>query len=845
MPKQLLLDGHSLLFRAYHALPALTNQKGLPTGAIHGFFSMVLRVVEERSPDRVIVVFDTPEVTFRHQQMETYKGNRAAAPDDFRQQVPFVQDLLRALGVPVLMNPGFEADDVLGTLAKRGEERGYQTEIVTGDRDLLQLVNSHIVVLLTTRAGISDMQLMDPEAVVQKMGVKPEQVPDLKALMGDASDNIPGIKGIGGKTACSLIATFEHIENLFAQLDTVEKPRWKNLLFGHEEEAALYKNLATIHIDVPVLWPDVDEPWKLLVSEEARQLIRDLELHAIQKRIFGKNQDANDTIREEKHLQQIPPVIEHHELPRDWDTTQVYGVGFDGPDGYWIYDAITNSLYRHVMALPPEISFFGWGIKALYRGLLREKSALPRFTEDGRIQAYLLNPEQSRYEIGLLAEKHGYQSPQTVSQEAVLTTLLIAQQAVDIEAKHLTRLYQEVELPLARVLALIENRGMVVDESQLEALGKELDTAIAAIQQEIYQSVGHEFNINSPQQLAEVLFDELNLPVLKKTKTGKSTDAETLETLAPLHPVADKILQYRQYMKLKGTYVDGLAPLIDENGRIHTTLHQTVTATGRLSSSDPNLQNIPVRLPMGRRIREVFLASPGQVLLAADYSQIELRLLAHLSEDENLIQAFRDEEDIHQRTASEIFGIPMDQVNAIWRSRAKAVNFGIVYGISDFGLARDTGVTRQEAKQYIARYFERYPRLKEYFEHIMAQARQDGYVTTMLGRRRSLPDIIASNRARRQYAERTAVNTVIQGSAADLIKVAMVAIEQEIQSARLGSQMVLQVHDELIWDVVPQELDEVVAIARSNMITAMDLNVPLIVEFKKGPTWNSMQALKG
>ncbi len=840
MPTQLLIDGHSLLFRAYHALPPLTTRAGVPTGAIHGFASMLMKVVENEHPDRVVVVFDAPQATFRHEQYAEYKAQREEAPDDFRQQMPWLRQLLERLGVPVLSIGGFEADDTLGTLARMGTSRGYQSLIVTGDRDLLQLVDEDITVLLTSRTGISDLDRVDRDGVKAKMGVWPEQVPDLKGLMGDGSDNIPGVAGIGQKSALALMDRYGSVEAIIANLDSIDNTRWKNALRGHEHDARRYRDLATIVTEVPVEWPPIEEPFQWRIGEDLHQLLDELELSAIRRRLgFGETPKTPSQTAQPGRALVAPKVVEESELL--WDASALYSAYDDG-HVLWIFDARQEVAVGRERGDYPPVPLVAWGVKETYREAFQEGLELPIFAADVKLEAYLLDSERKDYGLWALAGDAGIQVGEVEGPKgaAAIWALSEIQQEL-LRERSLERLYREVELPLAKVLASMEAVGVLVDRDGLEKLGRELTASIAETEKAIYELAGAEFNINSQRQLGEILFDRLGLPALKRTKTGFSTDADTLEALRPLHAIVDQILAYRQLVKIQSTYVEGLLPLIQSNGRIHTTFHQTVAATGRLSSSDPNLQNIPVRVPLGRRVRGVFIPTPGRSLLAADYSQIELRVLAHLAGDANLLQAFLDEEDIHRRTASEIFNIPIEAVDSTWRSRAKAVNFGIIYGISDFGLARDTGVSRAEAKDYIARYYSRYPDLKRYFDGVIDTARSQGYVSTILGRRRLLPDILSKNHVRRQYAERMAMNTAIQGSAADLIKVAMLRIDAGMKEQGLKSDMLLQVHDELIWDALPDEVEALVELARNHMANAIPLSVPLVIEFKRGPNWEAME----
>jgi DNA polymerase-1 len=840
MPTQLLIDGHSLLFRAYHALPSLTTHSGIPTGAIHGFATMLFKVVEAESPQRLVVVFDAPEATFRHEQYTAYKAQREKTPDDLRAQLPYLRDLLERLGVPVLSVSGYEADDALGTLARMGSERGFESLIVTGDRDLLQLVDACVTVLLTARTGISDLDRMDRQAVKAKMGVWPEQVPDLKGLMGDSSDNIPGIAGIGQKSALALIEMYESLENIYRHVDDIANPRWHRALLGHSELALQYRDLATIVTTVPLQWPTVDEPFRWRIDDSLTALLNELELTAIKKRLrIAENYSAQGRV--DKKIAS-PRIVDETEFA--WQTLDLVGA-YRENDVVWVFDPVREVVVKRPVTapFPTSVRLVVWGAKDFYRAHYRANNSVPLCVGDVKLAAYLLDSERRDYSLGALLQHYHFGDVQAGTGEAAAAVVtLFHQQQRELQEQKLRSLYEDVEMPLARVLGRMEAVGVRVDRQRLEDLGSEVAASIESTERVIYELAGEAFNINSQRQLGDILFTRLGLPTIKKTKTGYSTDAETLESLMPLHPIIEHILLWRQLIKIRGTYVDGLLPLIQSDGRLHTTFHQTVAATGRLSSSDPNLQNIPVRLPLGRRVRGVFVPSPGCTFLAADYSQIELRVLAHLAQDTNLIQAFVDGEDIHRRTASEIFNIPLDQVDSTWRSRAKAVNFGIIYGISDFGLARDTGVTRNEAREYIDRYYQRYSKLKAYFDGVVAQARQTGYVSTILGRRRPLPDINAKNRVRRQYAERMAMNTVIQGSAADLIKVAMVNLDAVMTAQNMRSQMILQVHDELIWDAQPAELKELARLARDLMTTAIPLTVPLVVEFKQGENWEAVNA---
>ncbi len=839
MPKQLLIDGHSLLFRAYHALPPLTRADGSPTGALYGFANMLLKVIEDHQPDRTVVAFDAPHPTFRHRLYPEYKGTRAETPDEFKRQLPFVEEFLDHLLIPRVSLAGYEADDLIGTLSRLGQERGYDSEIITGDRDLLQLISDRVTIYLTQRVGMSGLDRIDREACMLKMGVSPEQIPDLKGLMGDPSDNIRGVSGIGEKSAVQLISQYGSIDAVYQDLTLVTNTRWRKALESQHEQAITSRDLATIDCNAPITWPEVNEPLHVQYSEALDTFLASMEMDSIRRRLGRNDSRMSSSAAASANLGWEPDEAKRVDpaefMPNVDDELTILSA--DCPylllSGDGRLTAWPNPL--------PQARYIGWSTKALL-SQLEGRGESVTFVHDGEIQAYLLDAEARAYTLADVAASYGAKWQDDPEYQIRLVRALIERQAQRIVDKGLEALYRDLEVPLIPVLAHMESHGIGVDGPMLRLLGQECESLLGDLQQEIYQLADCEFNINSTQQLAEVLFDRLKLPVGKKTKTGYSTDADTLEKLRPLHPIIDKMLSYRQLMKIKGTYVDGMINLIGADGKIHTTFHQTVAATGRLSSSDPNLQNIPVREKMGRRVRGVFVPSQGNLLSAADYSQIELRMLAHLSADDHLIQAFQDGEDIHRRTAAEMFNIPLEQVDSTWRNRAKAINFGIIYGISGFGLARDTGVSAKEASDYIDRYYGRYPRLKQYFDEILEFARHHGEVSTILGRVRPLPDILHKNRVRRQYAERMAINTVIQGSAADLIKSAMVAFDRESRGHRWKSLLTLQVHDELIWDMVPEEEAEVMGVADRIMTSVMPLSVPLVVELKHGPNWEQMTA---
>ncbi|MBE3578234.1 MAG: DNA polymerase I [Limnochordales bacterium] len=937
-----LVDGHSLLHRAFHALPPLMTSAGEPTQAVLGFTRMLLRLVKEEKPLAVVVAFDRPTPTFRHQQFSEYKATRPPAPEELRVQVRRVHELLEAMGVAIREVDGFEADDILGTLSRKAREAGLRALVVTGDRDCLQLA-ADIVEVLLTRKGISDLARLDAGGVRELLGIEPSQVPDWKALVGDSSDNLPGVPGIGEKTATQLLNQYRNLEEIFARLDELPARVAKYLRDGAIRERALrVRELATICRDAPVDldleaarfgppdWPRLDA---LLTELEFRQLRKDLE------ELFGPDRDGaessgvapavspppgrgdlagkasggqvvtassvtavwvDDPEEARKRILALRRLGETGyapaELPavavevvdllaRDGDgrgpgsgsrpgssPDQGLLLGLEsgpGPElvlGLATRDGAVLLPAAVVRALRAEIADWlgsrdwlkvGFDIKEAMHRLKHLDLTLDGPAFDTLIASYLLNPNATPLDpLELAATFNLHPAGVTVTgvssaaanQGAPQMKHLVANLQVQpllarrLEEDKLAELFWEVEMPLVHVLAAMEEAGVAIDVELLRRMSQEMGREIDRLTEQIYQKAGTRFNLNSPKQLAEILFERLGLPVIRKTKTGPSTGADVLEELADKHEIVALILDYRQLVKLKSTYVDALPGLVNPaTGRVHTTFHQTVTATGRLSSSDPNLQNIPVRSEEGKRIRQAFVAPPGHVLLTADYSQIELRVLAHMSDDRALQEAFFAETDIHTRTAAEVFGVPVAEVTPAQRNAAKAINFGIIYGISGYGLARGTGLTREAAQAYIDAYFARYPGVKRYMDETVERAKRDGYVTTLLGRRRFIPELRAANYAQRSFGQRMAMNTPIQGSAADIMKVAMVEVYRRLQDRGLGSRMVLQVHDELVLEVPEAEVDEVAALVKDAMEHCVELKVPLRVDVEVGKNWADTQ----
>lgn len=872
MPEKfVIIDGSSLVHRAFYALPLLTTASGQYTNAVYGFTTMLYKLMEDVKPDCMAVAFDKGKVTFRNEQYEGYKAQRKGTPKELSEQFATVREVLEALGVAVLELAGYEGDDIIGTLAVQAEQQGYDVIIVTGDRDALQLVTDHTKVMLTKK-GISEMELMDTAAVVAKYGVTPQQVVDLKGLMGDSSDNIPGVPGVGEKTATKLIVEFGSVENLLDNIDKAPGKKLQETLKAHSQSALLSKQLATIVCNAPLegtpenytFQPRLRELRELFTKLEFKSLLNRLAVIGVDNLVALKDEALPEKLSEVRvivsceevevmisHILQtgrvaVNPLVIGH-VPSM--TLEGLAVSSAGQTCYIPAYSAGWPLAQRLLA-DSTIQKITHDAKKLIHACWNSELQLAGLTFDTLLASYLLDPAASEYTLPMLSaqylnepvgwtEKEHGGSCDYVGWAALTAERLYDPMQKMLAEKNLQSLYTEIELPLAEVLAAMEATGIRVDRQTLQQMSEEMGHRVAVLLQEIYRLAGEEFNVNSTKQLGSILFDKLKLPVWKKTKTGYSTDAEVLEKLAGEHEIIDKLLEYRMLTKLKSTYLDGMEGLIDsKTGRIHTTFNQTVTTTGRLSSSEPNLQNIPVRTEAGRRIRELF--SPGEdyvLLLSADYSQIELRILAHISKDTGMQEAFRNNQDVHTRTAAEVFGVSLEEVTPEMRSRAKAVNFGIVYGISDYGLSRDIGVTRKEAALYIDNYFARYPGVKNFMDRAVDEGRSTGYVTTLFGRRRFLPDINSSNFNLRSFAERTAMNTPIQGTAADVIKKAMIDVYQALKKQGLSSRLLLQVHDELVLEVTQEEIEIVSRLVKEAMEQAVSLDVPLVAEVKTGYNW--------
>ena len=840
-----IIDGNSLMHRAFHALPPLSNADGVYTNAVFGFLSMLFKVVGDEQPRYLAVAFDLHGPTFRHKDYSEYKAGRKPTAPELRPQFDLVRECLEKMGVKILTCPTFEADDILGTFARRCEEAGIPALLVTGDRDSMQLVTKTSNVLYTRR-GVSDVVRYTPEKVLEDFGVTPAQIPDLKGLMGDASDNIPGIPGIGEKTAIKLLSAYGTLENALDHAEADLKGKQREKMIDGRMSGLMSKKIATITRYVPL--DDVTlEDCRLGDMRGVLPLFEQLGLKTLTVRLLqlsGLRAEENAPAAPQIAWQDERQLLSEAEistfisaLPTDARTALLMredGVSLAAANGAQALIPFAQGLLGGGLdplcaakALAPLLTgarpLILWNAKRLKTEFASWGLPVTAVFDDDQIMQYLLAPQNGKYE-----------APENAA--ALLQQTLSDEHALD--EQEMTKLYREIELPLLSTLYDMERDGFLVDCDELNRLGAQYDQQIAELKDEIFSLCGvAPFNLNSPQQLGSVLFDTLGLPAKKKTARGYSTDAETLNELAELHPAVDKILLYRQVVKLKSTYIDGLLRLTGRDGRIHTWFDQTIAATGRISSSEPNLQNIPVRTPMGREIRRAFIAPAGSVLVDADYSQIELRLLAHLSGDEAMCEAFTLGQDIHARTAAEVYGVPLDEVTPQMRSSAKAVNFGIVYGISDFGLASNLHISRKEAAEFISRYFARYPAIHRFMDACVSQGKAEGYSVTMYGRRRPLPELSSPNYNRRQFGERAAMNTPVQGAAADIIKIAMNAVHDELKASGLTAKLILQVHDELIVEAPEEEREQVETLLRRCMENAASLRVPLIADVHSGHSW--------
>ena len=869
--KIVLIDGHSILNRAFYGLPDLTNSEGLHTNAVYGFLNIMTKILEEEKPQYLTVAFDLHAPTFRHKMFDAYKGTRKPMPEELRQQVPVIKAVLQAMGITIISQEGYEADDLLGTIARRSEEKGMDVTIVSGDRDLLQLATDKVLIRIPkTRGGKTVIEDYHTAQVLETYKVTPPQIIELKALMGDTADNIPGIPGVGEKTAAKIIGEFGTIENAHEHLEEIKPNKAKESLREHYDLAVLSKKLATINTDSPIAFEWENARLGELYTQDAYEWF---------KRLDFKNLLSRFEKTEAKESVQYRIVEELGEAENVWEQARgalqtgvsllegkegIVGVGLSFGEKQVYYFPVSGFMTESYLTGQMERLFeAGMAIGTMDIKSLRKKVKIEerKGIFDLSIGCYLLNPLKNSYTYDDAAKE--YLGEQLPSQEEIfqntrhvdLSQVSVEQAAAfaayqayvsdaaqvpvkkALDETGMISLFEEIEMPLAFTLDDMEKEGILVKAEELKIYGEQLQVRIEELEKKIYEQAGETFNINSPKQLGVILFEKMGMPGGKKTKTGYSTAADVLDKLAPEYPFVADILEYRQLTKLKSTYADGLAAYIEEDGRIRSTFNQTITATGRISSTEPNLQNIPVRMELGRMIRKVFVPKPGFVFLDADYSQIELRVLAHLSRDEMLIQAYREAQDIHRITASQVFHIPFDEVTPLQRRNAKAVNFGIVYGISSFGLSQDLSITRKEAAQYIEQYFATYPKIKSYLDGEVEKAKNDGYITTMFGRRRPVPELKSSNFMQRSFGERVAMNSPIQGTAADIIKIAMVRVNRALREANLKSRLILQVHDELLIETAIDELEVVSDILEREMRQAADLAVPLEVDMHTGNNW--------
>lgn len=874
MSKFVLIDGHSILNRAFYGVPIFTNSEGLHTNAVFGFLNIMFKIIDSKQPDYMAVAFDVHQPTFRHEMFKDYKGTRKPMMEELREQVPVIKELLQKMNITTVELPGYEADDVIGTLSKKGEKAGMEVDVISGDRDLLQLASDHITICIPkTKKGQTTVEEYNTEGVRKLYKVTPTEFIDVKALMGDSSDNIPGVPGIGEKGATAIISQFGSIENAYDHADEISNTRNRNALLNNYEMAQMSKTLATINIQSPVEVTPKQCKLEDIYTEDALEMIKRLEFKSMIQR-FGSVTSTNDCEGGFKYINNpfdADPIFEQAKnadnvgifIYRNKDNFGVSlcfnndNVYYIGKEGFVTEDYIIEKV-RDLVNAKAKLTILN--IKE-NNDILENDDAESIF--DISIAAYLLNPLQNTYDYDDIAREYlGMNVPafdeifpktkksETPSDEIPENILkyacynaYVAYKAKDaltekLKETEMLDIYNNVEIPLTYALYDMEQAGIMVAGDKLKEYGERLKTGIEALEKDIFAEAGHKFNINSPKQLGEILFGEMQLPGGKKTKTGYSTSASVLEKLEPDYPFVSKILEYRQLAKLKSTYADGLAVYIGEDNRIHGKFNQTITATGRISSTEPNLQNIPVRMPLGREIRKVFIPKEGCVFIDADYSQIELRILAHMSDDKNLIDAYNHSKDIHAATASLVFHVPLEEVTKEQRSNAKAVNFGIVYGISSFGLSNDLSISRKEAEQYIKDYFISYPGIKNYLDNSVKEAKEKGYSVTMFGRRRPIPELTSGNFMQRQFGERVAMNSPIQGSAADIMKIAMINVAKELKEKDLKSKIVLQVHDELLIEAYENEVEQVKDILKRNMEQAAHLNVPLDVDVQVGNNWD-------
>ncbi|WP_299994045.1 DNA polymerase I [uncultured Clostridium sp.] len=866
MERLLILDSNSLLNRAFYAIPTLTNNEGTHTNAVFGFTNMLFKMKEEIKPDYIVAAFDRKAPTFRHKEYEDYKAGRKKMPPELAEQFPIIKDVLNLLAVNIYEIDGFEADDIIGTLARFAESNGIEVFIVTGDKDALQLATDNIKVVITKK-GVTETAVYNRETFETEFGVTPTQYIDVKGLMGDKSDNIPGVPGVGEKTAFKLISTYGSIEGVLSSIDEISGKKLKENLENYSEQAIFSKKLATIMTEVPIEFDLEDiKSQENYNKEELKKLFLKLQMKSLLAKLPG------DDVEEEEETE----IVEINRV----NTLEEFRTALKEKENiaFISYTTTNSKLYSKIeldklyLSYDEKVSIIDFKLinmensiesVSLLKGFM-ENENIAKVIHDGKnlvtiltkmnieiksfifdtvVAAYLIDSAKSNYPLETLINEYLMKEVKGENEELICNAISNMKELYEylkerISREGMEKLYYEVEHPLIFILSSMEAVGFNVNRKKLDELAVKFKEEIAKTEKEIYELCEEEFNISSPKQLGKILFEKLDLPVIKKTKTGYSTNAEVLEKLMDKHPVIEKITYYRQITKLNSTYVEGLKNVIDEDGAIHSSFNQTVTTTGRLSSTEPNLQNIPVKYEMGREIRKVFIPKENtDILLSCDYSQIELRVLAHMSDDKNMIDAFNHHSDIHTKTASEVFKVEVDEVTSLMRSRAKAVNFGIVYGISDFSLSQDLKITKKEASEYMEIYFDRYPKIKGYLESVKEEAKEKGYVLTVLNRRRFIPEIKSSNKIVKSLGERLAMNAPIQGSAADIIKLAMVKVYNRLKKENLNSEIILQVHDELILNVKEEELEIVKSLVKEEMENVLKMSVALEVDTNIGKTW--------
>lgn len=869
--KLVLIDGNSIIFRAFFALPLLNNEKGVYTNAVYGFTTMLLRILEEEQPTHMLVAFDAGKTTFRHETYKEYKAGRAKTPPELREQIPLVKELLEAFQIPHYELELYEADDIIGTLATKAEKDQMTVKVISGDQDMLQLVSEDVTVDVTRR-GISEVESYDPKFMKEKMELGPEQIIDLKALMGDSSDNIPGVPGVGIKTATRLLKEYGTLDKIYEHLADISGKKLKENLITYKDDAYMSQGLVEINRDAPITIALDELEWNEYEDETVYELFKELEFRTLIDRLDVAGEKLDNDLQDLEYT-----VVD--EVTEDIFTGEaaliVESLDENYHQGTIELITVANKDQRYV--IPTETAFksdvfkqwledetkkkYVFDAKRTFVFLLREGIHLRGVTFDLLLASYLLNPADNHHDIPTVARRmknyevqldedvYGKGAKRKLPEEDVLINHVVRKahllyELTDhahklLEANEQADLLEQLELPLSLVLGEMEHTGITVDVDRLKEMGEQLQERLSNIESEVFDLAGETFNLNSPKQLGVILFEKLELPVIRKTKTGYSTAADVLDKLKGKHEIIEHILHYRQLGKLQSTYIEGLLKVVDqETNKIHTRFNQALTQTGRLSSIEPNLQNIPIRLEEGRKIRQAFTANQSDwIIFAADYSQIELRVLAHIAEDEKLIDAFRNDADIHTQTAAEVFDVAYDAVEPNMREQAKAVNFGIIYGMSDYGLSQNLGITRKEAGEFIDRYFAIYPGVKQYMDDIVQQAKHEGYVTTLMNRRRYLPEITSRNFNQRSFAERTAMNTPIQGSAADIIKKAMVDLHAALVEKDLEAEMLLQVHDELILQLPEKELETIQEIVPKVMESTVELKVPLKVDMSHGKSW--------